>query len=554
MRERQELDHIKEKFQSIFWNDYKNKVFTIKQLRDMNSYIQHIYATFDMDRVEKWFKNFLETDGWLDVNELYLGPKYFKNGAYTHDVKYDEKMKLYFRSQICSMLSLNISNRQLLDRLNQLVECVNNENELKEVVKTIYLHVEDKRYEVLSELKKEKVKIFHYQFQSLRMTVSLTQKEIDGLKELPYGKIFDEFPSKKVMLDEDRVAYIPNFDDDEIFNSEIVKIRDQYHLTYTLSRYLKTLLPIIYYIGIKNTIYQLSPKKQVKKKKIQAIDIMESDHSNLFHDHRVILSSFQEFFMDHAKGKSTDDSMSDISSNPPRSTLDIEKKLKKLLNLFDHYTDEYFIRSSTRDLSCFKKLVLDQEVKPSLSFGETDFITRKVKQLYKINKIFQSLNHQVVLKKQTPMFQRYLSDLNELFKMSKAQLYNFELMNEIKNALTAILNEYENLLFFYTQYTSSMLSIQLEQAWKDFKQEVLESPADEQLKFICYYIDKTCKRLNCSIRQDLSLPQFRNLMLKLYRLMKKVMKVTKMSIEDERTQKIDKQYQYCMKKIEGKKE
>ena len=59
MWERQELDHIKEKFQSIFWNDYKNKVFTIKQLRDMNSYIQHIYATFDMDRVEKWFKRVL---------------------------------------------------------------------------------------------------------------------------------------------------------------------------------------------------------------------------------------------------------------------------------------------------------------------------------------------------------------------------------------------------------------------------------------------------------------------------------------------------------------
>lgn len=555
MWERTELDDIKKKFQKLFWEEYKNQVFTIKQLRDMNSYIQHIYATFDMDRVEKWFKNFLETDEWLDVNELYLGPKYFKNDAYTHDVKYDEKMKLRFRSQMCSMLSWNISNHQLFDRLAQLVECVNNENELKEVVKAIYLHVEDKRYEVLSELKKEKVKIFHYQFQSLCMTVSLTQKEIDGLKELPYEKIFDEFPSKKVMLDEDRIAYIPNFDDDEIYDSEIGKIRDEYHLTYTLSRYLKTLLPIIYYIGIKNTIYQLSPKKQVKKKKISACDIVKSEQSGSFYYHlklvNVLLEVMKEHFVPYIKEESTHDSMNttpfSINQNHQENTLNTGKKLESFLDLFEHYINEYFKRSSTGDLSCFKKQVLDQEVKIPLPSYETDLISSEIKHLYQINKIFQSLKKQEVLKNPSPMLQSYLDDVNDLFKISKITLYNFELIDEIRNTLTDILNEYEKTLFFYTQYTSSMLSIQLEQAWKDFKQEVLESNVEKQLKVIYGHLDDTSIGLNLSIQQPLSFPQYHNLILILLELMKSVTKWDT-NEEKKKMKKINKKYQYYMNK------
>lgn len=555
MWERQELDHIKEKFQSIFWNDYKNQVFTIKQLRDMNSYIQHIYATFDMDRVEKWFKNILETDGWLDVNELYLGPKYFKNGAYTHDVKYDEKMKLYFRSQIRHLLSRNITNRQLFDHLDRLVECVDNEKELKDVVESIYFHVVDKRNRILKEIREEKKEVFDYRFKSLCAVTRFTPGEIDCLKKLPYEKIFDEFPTKKVMLDENRIAYIPNFDDDEIYDSEIGKIRDEYHLTYTLSRYLKTLLPIVYYIGTKNTIHQLSPKKQVKKKKISACDIVKSEQSGSFYYHlklvNVLLEVVKEHFVPYIKEESTHDSMNttpfSINQNHQENTLNTEKKLESFLDLFEQYINEYFKRSSTGDLSCFKKQVLDQEVKIPLPSYETDLISSEIKHLYQINKIFQSLKKQEVLKNPSPMLQSYLDDVNDLFKISKIALYNFELMDEIRNTLTDILNEYEKTLFFYTRYTSSMLSIQLEQAWKDFKQDVLESNVEKQLKVIYGHLDDTSIGLNLSIQQPLSFPQYHNLILILLELMKSVTKWDT-NEEKKKMKKINKKYQYYMNK------
>lgn len=175
-----------------------------------------------------------------------------------------------------------------------------------------------------------------------------------------------------------------------------------------------------------------------------------------------------------------------------------------------------------------------------------------IKQLRDMNSYIQHIYATFDMDRVEKWFKNFLEtdewlDVNDLFKISKITLYNFELMDEIRNTLTDILNEYEKTLFFYTQYTSSMLSIQLEQAWKDFKQEVLESNVEKQLKVIYGHLDDTSIGLNLSIQKPLSFPQYHNLILILLELMKSVTKWDT-NEEKKKMKKINKKYQYYMNK------
>ena len=157
------------------------------------------------------------------------------------------------------------------------------------------------------------------------------------------------------------------------------------------------------------------------------------------------------------------------------------------------------------------------------------------------------MKEQESLKKQTPMLHSYLSDVNELLGMSNVQFYDFALIEEIKNTINAFFNEYENILFFYTTYTPSILTIKLEQAWKDFKQDALKSNAKKQLEIIYNYLDNQDMEMDISIRQDITLTEFHQFILKLFNLKKRI---TKMNIDSEveKMKKIDDKYQFCKKK------
>ena len=142
---------IEENFKDIFWNGYINETFKICELRKMNSFIQRIYGVFDMPRVKELVKNKKRNR----LNEVYLGPKYFKDGTFIYSVKYDEEMKLYFRSHIRTMVSY-ISNKQLLAYFFQLLEFVDNEEELKALMNNIYSSVVLKKEIIFKKIRNEK--------------------------------------------------------------------------------------------------------------------------------------------------------------------------------------------------------------------------------------------------------------------------------------------------------------------------------------------------------------------------------------------------------------
>lgn len=552
---RQELYDIQEKFQDIFWNGYINEAFKIYELRNMNSYIQRIYGVFDMMRVKVAYVKGKR----LPLNEVYLGPQYFKDGIFIYSVKYDEEMKLYFRSHIRTMVSWHISNKQLLAYFFQLLEFVDNEEELKALMNNIYSSVVLKKEIIFKKIRNEKKAVLSYQFKSLCAATSFTKEEIDILKKLPYIKIFDEFPTKKVMLDENRIAYIPNFEDYTVFNQEIQKISDKYNLTYTLSRYLNVILPVVYYEGRSNTIDKISSKFYSEKTKIHAMDLMKRGNDELLLSHQktlqALLNNTKQTFEIYTKEENDkanyNDLMNTIYSSIevcyPKESSDTRKKFENFIRLLSDYINHYFKRSSKGDLNYFDKFVLAKNLNAPNKFNLKDNISSSVKQLYKINKIFQGLKEQESLKKQTPMLHSYLSDVNELLGMSNVQLYDFTLIEEIKDTLNMIFKEYENILFFYTKYTPSILTIKLEQAWEEFKQDALESNAKRQLEIIYNYLDNRDIGMNISIRQDVTLTEFYQFILKLFDLTKRI---TKMNIngEAERMKKIDDKYQYCKKK------
>lgn len=546
---------IEENFKDIFWNGYINETFKICELRKMNSYIQRFYGVFDMPRVKVAYVKGKR----LSLNEVYLGPQYFKDGTFIYSVKYDEEMKLYFRSHIRTMVSWHISNKQLLAYFFQLLEFVDNEEELKALMNNIYSSVVLKKEIIFKKIRNEKKAVLSYQFKSLCASTSFTKEEIDILKKLPYVKIFDEFPTKKVMLDENRIAYIPNFEDYTVFNQEIQKISDKYNLTYTLSRYLNVILPVVYYEGRSNTIDKLSPKVYSEKTKIHAIDLMKRGNDELLLSHQktlqALLNDTKQTFEIYTKEENDkanyNDLMNKIYSSIEvcytKESSDTRKKFEDFLRLLSDYINHYFKRSSKGDLSYFDKFVLAKNLNVPNNFNLKDNISSSVKQLYKINKIFQGLKEQESLKKQTPMFHSYLSDVNELLGMSNVQFYDYALIEEIKNTINAIFNEYENILFFYTTYTPSILTIELEQAWKDFKQDALKSNAKKQLEIIYNYLDNQDMEMDISIRQDITLTEFHQFILKLFNLTKRI---TKMNIDSEveKMKIIDDKYQYCKKK------
>ncbi len=551
---RQELYDIQEKFQYIFWNGYINEAFKIYELRNMNSYIQRIYGVFDMSHVnESW-----EKKKRVCLNEIYLGPQYFKDGAFIHNFVYDEKMKLYFRSHIRTMVSRNISNQQLLDYFFQLLKFIDNEEELKSVMESIYSYVVFKNDIKVKEIQNKKKAILSYQFKSLCAVADFTKEEIDILKKLSYREIFDKFPSKKIILDENQITYIPNFEDYTIFEQEIQKIRNKYKLTYNLSRYLNVILPVVYYEGISNTIDKLEPKFYLEKTRIHATDLMKSNHDE-FLSHQKTLQSLvnkaKQTFETYTKEENNKDESNDLMNTIyssievcyPKESSDTRKKFEDFLRLLSDYINHYFKRSSKGDLNYFDKFVLAKNLNAPNNFNLKDNISGRVKQLYKINKIFQGLKEQELLKTQMPILRSYLSDVNELLGMSNVQLYDFALIEEIKDTLNMIFKEYENILFFYTKYTPSILTIKLEQAWEEFKQDALESNAKRQLELIYNYLDNRDMGMNISIRQDVTLTEFHQFILKLFDLTKRI---TKMNIngEAERMKKIDDKYQYCKKK------
>lgn len=551
---RQELYDIQEKFQYIFWNGYINEAFKIYELRNMNSYIQRIYGVFDMSHVnESW-----EKKKRVCLNEIYLGPQYFKDGAFIHNFVYDEKMKLYFRSHIRTMVSRNISNQQLLDYFFQLLKFIDNEEELKSVMESIYSYVVFKNDIKVKEIQNKKKAILSYQFKSLCAVADFTKEEIDILKKLSYREIFDKFPSKKIILDENQITYIPNFEDYTIFEQEIQKIRNKYKLTYNLSRYLNVILPVVYYEGISNTIDKLEPKFYLEKTRIHATDLMKSNHDE-FLSHQKTLQSLvnkaKQTFETYTKEENNKDESNDLMNTIyssievcyPKESSDTRKKFEDFLRLLSDYINHYFKRSSKGDLNYFDKFVLAKNLNAPNNFNLKDNISGRVKQLYKINKIFQGLKEQELLKTQMPILRSYLSDVNELLGMSNVQLYDFALIEEIKDTLNMIFKEYENILFFYTKYTPSILTIKLEQAWEEFKQDALESNAKRQLEIIYNYLDNRDIGMNISIRQDVTLTEFHQFILKLFDLTKRI---TKMNIngEAERMKKIDDKYQYCKKK------
>lgn len=551
---RQELYDIQEKFQYIFWNWYINEAFKIYELRNMNSYIQRIYGVFDMSHVnESW-----EKKKRVCLNEIYLGPQYFKDGAFIHNFVYDEKMKLYFRSHIRTMVSRNISNQQLLDYFFQLLKFIDNEEELKSVMESIYSYVVFKNDIKVKEIQNKKKAILSYQFKSLCAVADFTKEEIDILKKLSYREIFDKFPSKKIILDENQITYIPNFEDYTIFEQEIQKIRNKYKLTYNLSRYLNVILPVVYYEGISNTIDKLEPKFYLEKTRIHATDLMKSNHDE-FLSHQKTLQSLvnkaKQTFETYTKEENNKDESNDLMNTIyssievcyPKESSDTRKKFEDFLRLLSDYINHYFKRSSKGDLNYFDKFVLAKNLNAPNNFNLKDNISGRVKQLYKINKIFQGLKEQELLKTQMPILRSYLSDVNELLGMSNVQLYDFALIEEIKDTLNMIFKEYENILFFYTKYTPSILTIKLEQAWEEFKQDALESNAKRQLELIYNYLDNRDMGMNISIRQDVTLTEFHQFILKLFDLTKRI---TKMNIngEAERMKKIDDKYQYCKKK------
>ena len=551
---RQELYDIQEKFQDIFWNGYINEAFKIYELRNMNSYIQRIYGVFDMSHVnESW-----EKKKRVCLNEIYLGPQYFKDGAFIHNFVYDEKMKLYFRSHIRTMVSRNISNQQLLDYFFQLLKFIDNEEELKSVMESIYSYVVFKNDIKVKEIQNKKKAILSYQFKSLCAVADFTKEEIDILKKLSYREIFDKFPSKKIILDENQITYIPNFEDYTIFEQEIQKIRNKYKLTYNLSRYLNVILPVVYYEGISNTIDKLEPKFYLEKTRIHATDLMKSNHDE-FLSHQKTLQSLvnkaKQTFETYTKEENNKDESNDLMNTIyssievcyPKESSDTRKKFEDFLRLLSDYINHYFKRSSKGDLNYFDKFVLAKNLNAPNNFNLKDNISGRVKQLYKINKIFQGLKEQELLKTQMPILRSYLSDVNELLGMSNVQLYDFALIEEIKDTLNMIFKEYENILFFYTKYTPSILTIKLEQAWEEFKQDALESNAKRQLELIYNYLDNRDMGMNISIRQDVTLTEFHQFILKLFDLTKRI---TKMNIngEAERMKKIDDKYQYCKKK------
>ena len=161
---------IEENFKDIFWNGYINETFKICELRKMNSYIQRIYGVFDMPRVKVAYVKGKR----LSLNEVYLGPQYFKDGTFIYSVKYDEEMKLYFRSHIRTMVSWHISNKQLLAYFFQLLEFVDNEEELKALMNNIYSSVVLKKEIIFKKIRNEKKAVLSYQFKSLCASTSFT--------------------------------------------------------------------------------------------------------------------------------------------------------------------------------------------------------------------------------------------------------------------------------------------------------------------------------------------------------------------------------------------
>lgn len=558
------LYNIEKNFQNIFWNGYISEEFQLYELSNINSYIQHIYGVFDLSKVEEIWEKKKE----FHLHERYLGPQHFINGTIIHDFTYDEKMKCKFRSQVCKIVSHNIENSHLLNYFTQLVECVDTENELKFVMQSIFDDIVYKNNVAFEKIRSKKTNVLTYQFKSLCAVTSFTAEEIDILKKLPYREIFHKIPYKKVILDSDTITCIPNFEDPIIFDQAIQKIMDQYKLTYNLYCYLKVILPAVYYHGSYNTIGKLSPKTYPERTKRFAINLMNSEHDELFLLHQstlqALLNNIKKFFESYTKktiindskdfyGSGNQSEQSRVQYDQMKKSLNKGGKFEIFLKLLSNYNDEYFKKCSKGDLSHFEKFVLEHNLNVPNDFNPRENISRRIKVLYKINKIFQLLNEQEILKDPTPMFRSYLSDINQLFEISNVQLYDLKSKEEIKEAVMAIFNGYENILFFYTEYTPSILTIQLEQAWQNFKQEVLESSVDKQLEVIYNYLD--CQELEpkISARKDISLTEFHQCVLNLNKLIKRLTKID-IDGELEKMQKIDKKYQYCKKKIEGKKE